>query len=457
MEGAFCVGKSKVPFTAIGADHGIEQENRSIKVMGGIKGISNSSINLDEYFLSTAEISNIITSFCDKFGISESEACKREDHYQLSGSKNFRIRSNVSKIGDVFSTYDVSFDATDNVYNVLTMKVPPKKDAEQFLTVKEIGKECYVNFVKERIEGKSSIWDTIKKIMIPCFTNNNKSTSIKLNGETLQIRQEPKLMNRILVASRSRTEIDLSNIFGTYEFSVVPLSLFATDGSLYYGKDKSVIAKELREFEPEEIGTQEDSESKKVVIIDAMAIVNKIDIKSESIENCAEFAPIFCKRVKNKASKFDEVRIIFDRYDVKSVKANTRAGRIKGIAPVHYKVTDSTRIRHLETKKFLASIETKRELTRCRADKLAADLEKDFVVVFDRSCFSNLADLEESLKTYGQEKADAGIVLHAIDVCRRDPFRELTISCSDNDVLLILLNYFEQLQYYYLQNNRALL
>ena len=340
MEGAFCVGKSKVPFTAIGADHGIEQENRSIKV----------------------------------------------------------------------------------------------------------------------IEGKSSIWDTIKKNMIPCFTNNNKSTSVKLNGETLQIRQEPKLMNRILVASRSRTEIDLSNIFGTYEFSVVPLSLFATDGSLYYGKDKSVIAKELREFEPEEIGTQEeDSESKKVVIIDAMAIVNKIDIKSESIENCAEFAPIFCKRVKNKASKFDEVRITFDRYDVKSVKANTRAGRIKGIAPVHYKVTDSTRIRHLETKKFLASIETKRELTRCLADKLAADLEKDFVVVFDRSCFSNLADLEESLKTYGQEKADAGIVLHAIDVCRRDPFRELTISCSDNDVLLILLNYFEQLQYYYLQNNRALL
>ena len=401
MKSGFCVEKSKVTFTSIGADHGIEQENRSIKVMGGIKGISNSSINLDEYFLSTAEISNIITSFCDKFGISESEACKREDHYQLSGSKNSRIRINVSKISDVFSTYGVSFDATDNVYNVLTMKVLPSKDAEQFLIVKEIGKESYISFVKERIEGESSIWDTIKKIKIPCFTNNNKSTSVKLNGETLQIRQERKLMNRILVASRSRPGIDLSNIFGTYEFSVVPLSLFATDGSLYYGKEKSVIGKELRDFEPEEIGTQEeDLESGKVIIIDAMAIVNKIDIKSESIENCAEFALIFCKRVKNKASNFHKVRIIFDRHDVKSVKSNTRASRIKGVAPVHYKGTDSTRIRHLETKKFLASIETKRELTRYLADKLAADLEKDFIAVFDRSCFSNLAGLEESLKTY---------------------------------------------------------
>ena len=157
MEGGSCVGKSKVPFKSIGANHGIEQENRSIKVMGGITGTSNPSINLDKYFLSTAEISNIITSFCDKFGISESEACKREDHYQLSGSKNSRIRINVSKISDAFSTYGVSFDAKDNFYNVLTMKVLPKKDAEQFLTVKENGKESYVNFIKERIEDESSI------------------------------------------------------------------------------------------------------------------------------------------------------------------------------------------------------------------------------------------------------------------------------------------------------------
>ena len=125
-------------------------------------------------------------------------------------------------------------------------------------------------------------------------------------------------MNQILVTSRSRPEIDLSNIFGTYKFSAIPLSLFVKDGSLYYSKDKSVIAKELREFEPEEIGTlEEDSESRRVIIIDVMAIVNKIDIKSESIENCAEFAKtasIFCKRVKNKASEFDEVSIIFGRY-----------------------------------------------------------------------------------------------------------------------------------------------
>ena len=71
----------------------------------------------------------------------------------------------------------------------------------------------------------------------------------------------------------------------------------------------------MREPAPEEVDTleeEEESESRKVLIIDAMAIVHKIDIKSESIENCAEFASKFCKRLKNEASKFDEVQIIFD-------------------------------------------------------------------------------------------------------------------------------------------------
>ena len=55
------------------------------------------------------------------------------------------------------------------------MKVLPKKDAEQFLTVKEIGKESYISFVKERIEGESSIWDTIKKLRFYILPTTTKA------------------------------------------------------------------------------------------------------------------------------------------------------------------------------------------------------------------------------------------------------------------------------------------
>ena len=38
----FSVNKSNVLFSAIGADHALEQENRAVKILGGIKGIANS-------------------------------------------------------------------------------------------------------------------------------------------------------------------------------------------------------------------------------------------------------------------------------------------------------------------------------------------------------------------------------------------------------------------------------
>ena len=51
------------------------------------------------------------------------------------------------------------------------------------------------------------------------------------------------------------------------------------------------------------------------------------------------------------------------------------------------------------------------------------------MIAFERTCVTNIPDLDSGLNEYGQEKADTGIVLHAIDVCKRDSFTELTISC----------------------------
>ena len=50
ISGCFCVSKSEVLFTLIGPDCGIEQDNRTLKVLGGIKGIANSRECLEEYF-----------------------------------------------------------------------------------------------------------------------------------------------------------------------------------------------------------------------------------------------------------------------------------------------------------------------------------------------------------------------------------------------------------------------
>ena len=58
---------------------------------------------------------------------------------------------------------------------------------------------------------------------------------------------------------------------------------------------------------------------------------------------------------------------------------------------------------------------------------------------------TNISDLHSDLKEHVQEEADIRIALHAIDVCKRDKHIELTTSSSDTNVLLIFLNYFDQL------------
>ena len=139
--GGFSVNKSKALFSSVGSDHGVEHENCALKVTGGIRAIAYSPQALDEYFLTTAEMGNIVERFCETFGIDENQSLKKDDHYQLPGSKNQRIHNNTEKISSVFTDYEVSVDESENVFNVLTKKVLSQKTAETFLKVEVIGQE----------------------------------------------------------------------------------------------------------------------------------------------------------------------------------------------------------------------------------------------------------------------------------------------------------------------------
>ena len=114
-------------------------------------------------------------------------------------------------------------------------------------------------------------------------------------------------MNGLLVASRTRPDIDLPKSIGMYEFTVVPPSLFCPDGSFYKEQEKSVMAEALRELQnkQEEPHTQAvnsmeyDSDYKKVTIIDGMAFVNKVDIKASQVHTCLDFAECFINVINN--------------------------------------------------------------------------------------------------------------------------------------------------------------
>ena len=177
--------QSDVPFTATGPDHGIEQENRGLKVIRGIKEIVNSHQVLDNSFLTAAELGNMIKDFCETLGINDNQNTKRDDYYQLAASKNTRI-GDVEKLSAIFNTYNVNFNHTDSVYNILTMKVLPATESTCILDSIKIGLERYEQFFNQNVEADSSIWDTLKKLMLPTFVNN-KTVKIKVNSMDVQV------------------------------------------------------------------------------------------------------------------------------------------------------------------------------------------------------------------------------------------------------------------------------
>ena len=63
-----------------------------------------------------------------------------------------------------------------------------------------------------------SIWDTIKKEKIGTFVSNNKIAIVTVNQQIIVIKEERKLMIRLLVAFRTRADTDLQFCLGKYEF-----------------------------------------------------------------------------------------------------------------------------------------------------------------------------------------------------------------------------------------------
>lgn len=57
----------------------------------------------------------------------------------------------------MFTTYNINFDLSDSVYNILTTKVFPQKEAARFLNAKIICQKRYKSFVTEKVDGDGLI------------------------------------------------------------------------------------------------------------------------------------------------------------------------------------------------------------------------------------------------------------------------------------------------------------
>ena len=235
----------------------------------------------------------------------------------------------------------------------------------------------------------------------------------------MELQEDRSLFARMMMVCKSRPEIDIKETVGQYEFSIVPLSLFAADGTMLHCTSKSNLLSILEKLNDNRnnrrvAGLNEDQ--MKVAIVDGMGEVQSLD-EPEWIRNCAQLAEHFSNRVMQTHTGSNEVRLIFDRYDLPfSLKVATRVRRQECHAPVYYHITDTTHIANVPMKRLLLHTKTKMELTIYLGQKIKeyADCSrKQLVVARGRVCKATHNDVGHLQSN--QEEADTKMIFHALN------------------------------------------
>ena len=89
------------------------------------------------------EMNYIIEHFSNFFGIRTN---KRDKHYQLTGGIQQPISTNVKKLKDIFVLHEITFEESEQVYNIITKAVLDQKLADQFLWCKKEGEKLLPKF-----------------------------------------------------------------------------------------------------------------------------------------------------------------------------------------------------------------------------------------------------------------------------------------------------------------------
>ena len=118
---------------------------------------------------------------------------------------------------------------------------------------------------------------------------NGLDFHFKADGKVYELKEDRSLFARLLLACKSRPKIDIKNANGLNEFSAVPRSLLAADGTMFHCTKKSLlmsIVKDLPRNQPVNItsiqGTSDDGSGSQAAvrvradIVDGMAEVQSM-------------------------------------------------------------------------------------------------------------------------------------------------------------------------------------
>ena len=142
-----------MPFCAIEADHALEHINRSMKVVGGLTGITVNANARNKFVLTTSEISRLTDAEEMVGGI----ASTTKHHHALSQSILTKQEHNIDalKVTIYRFTNPLVADYDGTLFNVVTKQVVADAVKGNMCEQRAIGNKLFDEFVAQRITSSA--------------------------------------------------------------------------------------------------------------------------------------------------------------------------------------------------------------------------------------------------------------------------------------------------------------
>ena len=239
-------------------------------------------------------------------------------------------------------------------------------------------------------ESAISIVSPLQKANLKTCKSANKKKTMKVRDKVVELRENCNLFARCALMQKQRN-IDMKEVVGDHELTIVPRALFNVDGSLLDSavKKSDAVTEVLDNVHAHIL---EDMPIQPKCAIDSMRVVNEINKKTCIMKTGNDLADEFNRRIDTKSRGAGVVVVAFDLYDSQkpSLKGKTRAKRtgkkskkFELVPPRDFKIEGKTKIDKVSLIELLASEKTKRSLTEFLMNKVVEYLkgrEVDFVV-----------------------------------------------------------------------------
>ena len=206
-----------------------------MKVTGGLVGITLNPSARAKFFLIAPEVARLANQAKDMAGVTHGI---RGKHHNLTAAVVSREEKNITKLSNTIRAFTDPFSQDDaDLFNLVREKVK-----DDLCNQSAIGLKLFTVFVNEQIQtGKENLWSPMKKQKLLTWKTTGKKTKVTVDNKVVELQEDRCLFARMMMVCNSRTEINIAEAVAVYEFSLVPRSLFASDGSMMHCSTKSTI------------------------------------------------------------------------------------------------------------------------------------------------------------------------------------------------------------------------